>query len=109
SKKSTTGDVSLSNLEGNLTYEIVILDASGCKQNKIITIPSSVDLKASVQMLSHCVNNISENYLSVELINSGIDPIDVMYALNSDNINDANVFDEVIEGKGIIHKVPAGE
>ena len=109
SKKSTDGDVSLSNLEGNVNYDILIQDASGCKQTRRITIPSSVDLKATVQALSHCVNNTSENYLSVELIDSSIDPSEVMYALNSDDINDANVFDQVIGGRGIIHQAPAGE
>ena len=95
-------------LEGDVEYRVVVTDANTCTNELTFSIPTGPDLSSSVNVVYECSTNLPVNYIEVTLTNASISPEEVLYALNTDDINQAVLFDEVIDGKGIIRNVAAG-
>ncbi len=95
-------------LEGDVEYRVEVTDANTCTTETTFMIPTGPDLSAAVDVVYECSTNLPENYIEVSLINSTLDLAEVMYALNTDDINQAVLFNEIIDGKGIVRNVPAG-
>ncbi|THD69323.1 T9SS type B sorting domain-containing protein [Robertkochia marina] len=95
-------------LEGDVDYRIVVTDANTCTNEITFMIPTGPDLSAAVNVVYECSTNLPENYIEVTLTNSAMDISEVLYALNTDDINQAVLFDEIIDGRGIVRNVPAG-
>ncbi|MCX2679085.1 T9SS type B sorting domain-containing protein [Galbibacter sp. EGI 63066] len=98
-------EVPLTELRGGVDYRVLVNDANGCEVERPFTIPSLGDLTAQVQVGFDCQDNTAVNVVRVSLPDSDIDPADVMYALNSTDVSQAQLFDEVIDGEGIIRNV----
>ncbi|MBL7471735.1 T9SS type B sorting domain-containing protein, partial [Robertkochia sediminum] len=100
--------VSFWDLEGDVDYRIVVTDANTCSNESSFMIPTGPDLSSAVNVVYECSTTLPDNYIEVTLTQTDMDPSEVLYALNSTDINDAVLFAEVIDGKGIVRNVPAG-
>ncbi|UNY99710.1 T9SS type B sorting domain-containing protein [Zhouia spongiae] len=97
------------NLEGGKSHIIFVRDANGCEINLVVPVEAGPDLRAEIEVVEECVDNAAQNRVEVTLLNqSGITPDDVLYALNSADINQAVAFDYTDGQRGIIENVAPG-
>ncbi|MCQ0112847.1 T9SS type B sorting domain-containing protein [Zhouia amylolytica] len=101
-------DILFSSLSGDVNYQITVVDSNGCEQVLPFMIPEGPDLTAQVEVIEECVDNSATNRIRVTLVTTEITVNDVLYALNSTDINDATMFDYVDGDAGIVENLAPG-
>ncbi|WP_224485333.1 T9SS type B sorting domain-containing protein [Robertkochia aurantiaca] len=95
-------------LSGDVEYTVFVTDANGCTVEMPFMIPMGPDLSGEATPNYACEANMPSNWVEVIFNNAELDPNELMVAINSNDINDAILFDEVVDGVGILRNLPAG-
>ena len=78
---------------------VYIIDNLGCETEWNIPFPEFIDIDPTVEVDYGCVNNLSNNTVTVS-IDSSINPLDVDYSLNGGAYQASNIFMDVPPGLG---------
>ena len=78
-------------------HTVFVRDAEGCESEWNITFPESVTINPEVLVEYICVENASENLITV-LVDDSVDPNELQYSLNGGPFQASNIFQNVVPG-----------